>query len=118
MVQRINATRAAHGLPALAYSPSLSRSSDRYAGKLMRSDRFGHASRIQASSAFNRLGEVLAIHSGWSARVGGTVGSWLRSPGHRRLVLSRSMRQVGAGKARGRFGRRLMTIWVVQVGRR
>lgn len=117
-VKKINHVRHAHGLPSLRYSSSLHRSSTRFARHLMRADYFGHASRIRASSRFSLLGECLAQFSGWRLRPGRTVRAWMRSPGHRAILLSRSFTSVGVGSSRGRFGRSPSTIWVAQFGRR
>jgi uncharacterized protein YkwD len=118
MIAKVNKVRAKRGLPRLRYSRSLGRSSGRFARHLMRVDRFGHAARIHASGHFRMLGEVLAIHSGWGARYRAVIRGWLRSPPHRVLLLSRALRYVGAGRARGRFRGRRSTIWVVQFGAR
>jgi uncharacterized protein YkwD len=118
MVAKVNQVRASHGLPPVRASRSLNRSSGRYARKLMARDVMQHARRIQASSRFQRLGEVIGIHRGWRARRSRMLRGWLRSPGHRFVLLNPSLRYIGVGKARGRFGRRLATIWVVQMGAR
>jgi uncharacterized protein YkwD len=118
MVGKINKVRRAHGLAPLRASRSLKGSSRRFARHLMRIDYFGHFNRILASGRFRRLGEILALQRGWRLRRSSAVRGWLRSPGHRSILLSRAYRHVGAGHARGRFHGRLMTIWVVQFGRR
>jgi uncharacterized protein YkwD len=84
----------------------------------MRTDSFHHASRIQASSRFKRLGEALALHPGWRPKRSVTVRRWLRSSGHRALLLSSRFRYVGAGMARGRYGSGYATIWTLQLGSR
>jgi uncharacterized protein YkwD len=117
MVSKINKVRARHGLPPLRSSPSLKRSSRRFARTMIRRDFFGHRSRVSASHRFRRLGEAIAMHSGGRPGVRGTLRGWLRSPSHRKLVLTRSRRYVGAGMARGRLGRGRAVIWVMQVGR-
>lgn len=117
IVKKINKARAAHGLPALRYSPSLGRSSRRYARKLMRLDVFRHAPRIQASRGFRLLGECLAMNRGWRLNRSRVIRSWLRSPGHRQILLSRRFNRVGAAPARGRLWGRPSTIWVAQFGR-
>ena len=61
----INNFRAANGVHKLRVSRSLNRSATRYARHLIRTDRFGHASHIQASRRFRALGEVLAFRPGW-----------------------------------------------------
>ena len=117
MIDVINKVRAQHGLHSLRASPSLQRSSGAFSRRLMAANRFGHASRVSASRRFRRLGEALALHPGGRLKVRGTVRRWLRSSGHRHIVLTR-MRYIGAGVTQGRFGRRRATIWVLQVGSR
>jgi uncharacterized protein YkwD len=97
-------------------SPALDRSSTRYARQMIDSDYFGHASRIAVGSQFARAGETLALHSGWNAQPGRTIGQWMNSPGHRAVLLSSSYRWIGVGIARGRIGSRLVTVWVAHVG--
>ena len=117
MIEVINKVRARHGLHPLSASSSLHRSSTAFSRRLMASKRFGHGSRVSASHGFRRPGEALALHRGRKARIRRTVRNWLRSSGHRAIVLTR-MRHVGAGITTGRFGRRRATIWVLQVGSR
>ena len=118
LTHSINKFRAHNGVHKLRVSRSLNRSAARYARHLIRTDRFGHASHIQASGRFRALGEVLAYRPGWRKSGRFAVRMWARSGGHRSTLLSRRFNRIGAGRARGRFGRRLVTIWVVQVGRR
>lgn len=118
IVEKVNKARKAHGLPPLRYSRSLGRSSERFARHLMKVDRFGHAPRIWASGRFSTVGECLAMTPGWRPRRSWVVRSWLRSPSHRAIVLSRAFNRVGAGVARGRFHGRPKTIWVAHFGRR
>ena len=117
VVKKINKVRRAHGLPALRYSPSLARSSRRFARHLMRVDRFAHARRVLAGGHFWRLGECLGRQLGWRLRPSRVVRGWLRSPRHRAIVLSRRFNRVGAGRARGLLWGRPSTIWVAQFGR-
>jgi uncharacterized protein YkwD len=116
MVKKINNARRAHGLPGLRYSPSLGRSSKRFARHLMRIDSFSHASRIRASGRFSQLGECLGRSSGFRLRRSVMVRLWLRSPTHRAILLSRAFNRVGASPARGRLWGRRATIWVAQFG--
>ena len=118
LAESINNFRAANGVHKLRVNRSLSRSARRYARHLIRTDRFGHASRIRASRRFSALGEVLAFRPGWRKNGGYALRLWSRSGSHRSTLLSRRFRHIGAGRARGRFGGRLVTIWVVQVGAR
>jgi uncharacterized protein YkwD len=111
MVQKINQVRARHGLRPLRGSASLSGSSRRYAAHLIRADVLQHSSH----GASGRSGEVLAVQFGSSPRVGSTVARWMNSPGHRAVLLSRSMSSLGAGFAQGRFGRTRAVVWVARV---
>jgi uncharacterized protein YkwD len=118
MLRQINAMRAYVGVHPLRLSGSLNRSSYRYSRYLMRRDRFGHASTIRASRRFRVLGEVLEMHRGRRAQVGATFRAWMRSPGHRHVLLSRRFYWIGLGRVAGRFHGRRATIWVGQLGRR
>jgi uncharacterized protein YkwD len=115
MVGKINKYRAAHGLGPLRSSAALARGSGRHARRLIRTDSFSHAA-LRAGGRFDRLGEVLGYQGGFRIRRSAMVRMWLRSPGHRRLVLSRSFRYVGAGMARGRFNGSRATVWVARFG--
>jgi uncharacterized protein YkwD len=117
-IAELNEVRRASGLAELRRSPSLERSSTRYARHMIRSDYFGHAARIAVGSEFDRAGETLALHSGWSAKPAQTVASWMRSAGHRGVLMSSRFGWIGMGIARGRIGSELVTVWVAQVGAR
>jgi uncharacterized protein YkwD len=118
MVQKINEVRARYDLRPLRASPSLGGTSQRFAVQLMQQDVLRHRARPSTSSAYGRAGEVLALHMGRQARVGATVASWMRSPSHRAVLLTRSMNEIGAGVAQGRFRGSQAVIWVAQVGKR
>ena len=113
MIGHINKVRASSGLRPLRTSPALVRSASRSSLTMMSSDRFAHSSRI---GGFRRTGEALAMHFGRGLGISGTVRRWLRSPSHRAIVLTRSMRWAGAAATKGRFGGRSAVIWVLQTG--
>jgi uncharacterized protein YkwD len=117
-VASINKIRAGHGLRPLRVSPSLQRSSRRYAAWMLRHDYFGHLSRISVSSRFRRAGEALAMHSGWRPRWRWAVRAWMHSAPHRRILLSSNFSWIGIGVSRGRMGRSRSTTWVAHLGRR
>ena len=117
MVSAINKVRARHGLRPFSPSRSLERSSERFAGRLIRSGAFGHRSRVSASRGFHNLAEALALRSGHRPQTLATLRNWLNSPGHRSIVLSRRATRVGVGVAGGRFRGGQAVIWVLQVGR-
>jgi uncharacterized protein YkwD len=116
MVDQVNAVRAGQGLRPLRSEPRLGRSAGGYAEWMLRHDYFGHLQRIRAASGFSVVGENLAWHSGFRARVAGTVRAWLDSPPHRALMLSSRFRWIGAGMARGRLDGLASTTWVLHLG--
>jgi uncharacterized protein YkwD len=117
-IERLNQIRRAHGLTALRSSPSLQRSSTRYARHMMSRGYFGHGARIAVSSRFGRVGETLELHAGWDPQPERTITSWMNSPGHRAVLLSSRFRWVGMGIARGRDSSGPVTFWVAHVGAR
>jgi uncharacterized protein YkwD len=117
MLTALSKVRAKHGLSGLRVSRSLMGSARRYSRWLMANDTFRHLSRIQASSRFSLLGEALAMHTGRSFSVRGTINQWMASPPHRALVLSSAMKWGGVGVTRGRYGASQATIWVLHTGR-
>ena len=118
IVHEINGVRTTHGLRPVHVAGNLSRSSVRFAHRLMHIGYFGHASRIQASSAYHYKGEILEIHGGQDPRVISSVQAWLHSPAHRAVILDPGFTWVGRGRAVGRFQGHRRTIWVMQFGRR
>ena len=118
MLSKINSYRAQHGLPKVRKSKSLARSAERYSWKQMHNGYFGHASRIQASSKYHRLGEILAWRKGTSAAINATFRMWLNSGGHRAVIMDRGFRYAGAGLAAGNFRGGRAAIWTVQFGSR
>jgi uncharacterized protein YkwD len=116
MMRKINQFRHAHGLRSLRVSGLLRSSSARYARKLVRSNSFRHSRGGRARSSFRRFGENLAYHTGTSPRVRGTLRAWARSSSHRRVLLDSRVRWIGAGRAAGRMGGRMATVWVLRVG--
>jgi uncharacterized protein YkwD len=118
MLGKINQVRARHGLRPLHSSASLNGSASRFAGSLLRRGVVAHRSRVSAGAGFRRLGEALGMVSGRGPGVSSALRSWMGSPAHRAIILTRSMNLVGIGMAHGRFRGQQATIWVVQTGRR
>jgi uncharacterized protein YkwD len=117
-IAELNDVRRANGVPPLRVSESLSRSSGRYARRMLRHDFFGHGSDIEVAAGFDSAGETLAWHSGWNPRPRRTVSRWMASSGHRTVLLSPSFRWVGMGLAKGKLGSQVATTWVAHVGDR
>jgi uncharacterized protein YkwD len=118
MVHKINRIRHAHGLHRLRPSFSLFVSAKLYSHQMMRSDYFGHLSRIPVAARWRAAGETLEWHSGWRLRPRRVVSRWMHSPPHRAVLLSSRFRRIGVGRTRGRYGHVRATMWVAHVGRR
>jgi uncharacterized protein YkwD len=114
MMKAINDLRAKHGLRPLRNAPALDRTATGWARHLMRSDSFAHGSSY-LRAGFRQAGEILAYTHGWKGNPRPALRMWLRSSGHRSLLLNPSYRYAGAGPARGYF-RGATTIWVVHFG--
>jgi uncharacterized protein YkwD len=105
----VNLERASRGIPKLRADRRLGRAARGYARLMARRDFFAHVSpagstlgsRVRRARFRGSVGEVLA----WGQRGGGTpralVNGWLRSPGHRAILLSPRFRRIGVGSSMG-----------------
>lgn len=97
LLVQINKARASHGLRAVRFAQPLQTRSHRYAVRLLRTDRFAHASLPPGTR------ENLAWATTNVASTRRIVRMWLSSPGHRATLLWRGARHAGVGVARGEF---------------
>jgi len=116
MSASINFVRASHGLRPLRFSRGLTSSARRRARKMVRRNVFGHFP--SSARHFSPIGEVIGLRWGRRPGTGRILRQWMKSPGHRQVLLHPSMRYIGTGKVRGRMGRRMAVTWVVRVGGR
>jgi uncharacterized protein YkwD len=111
---RLNAARAAYGLPAVRADARLARVARAHSLDMVAHQYFAHDSRSGASFASRLLGadwmrgrrrwtvgENLAWGTGPRAAPAFVVAAWLRSPPHRRVMLHPGFRVVGIGIASG-----------------
>ena len=107
IVRAINRARSHYALPRLRANGRLARAADLHSRSMLAGDYFAHgafAQRVRRFASFRRLGETLAYSSRCGVRR--FVSMWLRSPGHRAVLLSRGFRRVGVGRRKGRLGAR------------
>jgi uncharacterized protein YkwD len=116
MHDAVNRARVARGLPALRHAPVLSRSAGVYAHSLLSRHAFSHSGGFIGGRTFRFRSEVLALQTGGTLSVGKVLSAWLRSPGHRAVLLNRRCRFLGIGLASGRYGPRRVYVWVGRVG--
>ena len=117
VVNKINRIRHAYGLHRLRPAFSLFASAALYSERMMRSDYFGHLSRIPVASRWRVAGETLEWHQGWRLRPRLVVSMWMHSPSHRADPALEPVHANWRGRARGRYGRTMATMWVAHVGR-
>src|SRR4051794_41887814 len=97
MVKKSNRIRHAYGLHRLRPSYSLFVSAKLYSHRMMRSDYFGHLSRIPGASRWHAAGETLEGHAGWRLRPRRVVTGGVDTPPPRAKVDSRRVSPNGGG---------------------
>jgi len=110
----VNKARVTHGIRPVRVSSKLTRSSRRYARKILRSDVLAHSRHI--GGGFRRTGEVIAIQSSRRPRPRRIVRMWMSSPSHRAVLLSNGFGRLGVARAYGRLGGPRRSVWVGQLG--
>jgi uncharacterized protein YkwD len=111
VIHRVNAVRADHGLPRLTFGGKLSKAADRHSHRSQQRRTLAHtlpgeqplASRLAHAARVRPIGEVIY----WTRRGASSaeiVRAWMRSPGHRALLLSPEFGRAGVGIRTGRSG--------------
>jgi uncharacterized protein YkwD len=131
----LNRKRAAHGLGRTSGNGNLTSAATGHSRDMVRNRFFSHTSRngddlgdrvresgyLRGSSGWS-LGEVIAWGSGTSATPASRVRAWMRSSGHRSVILSGRFRDIGVGLKRGSpssgAGQRGSMTYTVDFGRR
>jgi uncharacterized protein YkwD len=110
----VNIERTSRGVPALRRDGDLSQAARGHASDMARhnffdhvspngdtlSDRLRHAGYGRPGDGW-RAGEDLGWGTGGRATPNALVDAWLASPGHRRILLSGSYREIGVGVSGG-----------------
>jgi uncharacterized protein YkwD len=113
----INEERSKRGLSRLGSTASLTEAATAHSRSMVDNDFFSHSSpggrtpraRVAAAGYFDgasswAIGETIAWGSGGSASPSSIVRSWLRSPGHRAILLDGRFDDAGIGIALGSPG--------------
>jgi uncharacterized protein YkwD len=110
----VNVERTSRGLPRLQRDSDLSQAARGHASDMARQNFFAHVSpdgdtvsdRLR-TAGYGRpgdgwhVGEDLGWGTGDRATPNALVDAWLASPGHRRILLSSTYREIGVGVAGG-----------------
>lgn len=111
MLRSVNRLRSARALPRLVTSGPLARAARGHTGDMLARDFFDHGSsdgtpfgqRVWRHTRARKIGENLGWHSEPDtprvARM--IVSNWMRSPHHRRILLTRGFRRIGIASERG-----------------
>ena len=118
MLAKVNAYRAAHGVPRLHNTRALDSSARRYARWMLHHQYFGHDNHIHVSQRFRYVGEVLAYHTGEFPAVGLMLRAWEHSREHNAILLDRTYVDAGFGFVEGRLHGKRVTLWVGHLARR
>lgn len=129
----INSRRSRHGIARVRGNHDLARAARRHSRRMVEDKFFSHSSLTGATpldrilrtgylsgSDSYAVGENLAWGSGWKAKPRAIVKSWMRSAGHRQVILNPTYRHIGIGIARGapEKGVRRAATYTADFGRR
>lgn len=103
----LNQVRQQKGLTNLTLSSPLRSAARTHSVDMLRTASFSHSSAYgnaisRSGKALN--GETIAWGVGAYGSPAGLVSQWMRSPGHRAVILAPGIRRVGIGIALGTFG--------------
>ncbi len=124
MLAAVNAERKRAGSPPLTENIRLDVAAQRHAADMLARNYFAHESpekhtvRERAKDAgyeWRAIGENIAEGQTSLAEV---MTTWMHSPGHRRNILDRDFKELGAGLALGKSGGRYRVEWVQTFGTR
>jgi uncharacterized protein YkwD len=114
MIRGINRQRAHYGLAVVRPSRGLARAADYHSWEMLDANYFAHDSRdggpfdarVRRFAKPRALGETLAMLGGGCGRrsAGRVVRMWMRSPGHRAILLSGRYRRIGLARRTGSLG--------------
>src|SRR5215212_839291 len=101
----LNQIRQQKGLSNLTLSTPLRSAARSHSVDMLRTASIGHSSPNGISRSGKTLsGETIAWGVGLYGSPAGLVGQWMRSAGHRAVILTPGIRRVGIGIALGTFG--------------
>jgi uncharacterized protein YkwD len=110
VVVLLNQQRAAHGLQPLVLDGKLAQAANSHSVDMLRRGYFSHNGpqglwdvRVRRYVKRSLIGEILEFGSGSYATAGGMVNAWMKSPEHRRIILTPGLRRVGLGIVMGTY---------------
>ncbi|PFG34555.1 CAP domain-containing protein [Sanguibacter antarcticus] len=109
----LNSSRAAAGLPALAYNDSLAAVAQSWSANMAATGAMVHNPSVstQIPAGWRALAENIAYAGGYADLAGTIHTNWMNSPGHRKNILGSTYTDVGIGYHVDAAG----TAWATQV---
>jgi uncharacterized protein YkwD len=113
----VNHVRVNHKLPALKINAKLERAARSHSREMVAKDYFDHNSfngetfshrlirfgYTTSGCTYWQVGECIAYGAGAYGSPKITFRNWMNSPEHRKIILTKSVRQVGMGRASGAY---------------
>jgi uncharacterized protein YkwD len=106
----LNQIRQRNNLSPLALSAPLRIAARAHSADMLQRSSLDHASpseswdtRLARYVSSSMVAETVAMGRGFSGSPAGIVNQWMRSPGHRRTILTAALHRVGIGVATGSF---------------
>jgi uncharacterized protein YkwD len=106
----LNQIRQRNGLSNLVLSPQLRSAARAHTAEMLQRSALDHGSpgeswdaRLARYVTSSMVAENVAVGRGSSGSPAGIVNQWMRSPMHRRTILTAGLRRVGIGLATGTF---------------
>jgi uncharacterized protein YkwD len=123
MLDRVNAERRRHSLPAIAPSAPLDRVAQDYADDMLKRSHYGHVDpegltvRERAYAGGYDLRFIAENLAAGQPTVDEAMDGWMKSEKHRENILSKIYTEAGFGLAIGKNRRGYQIIWVQVFGR-
>ena len=113
----INKARAKRGIPALKVNAKLQRAARAHSSQMIAKDYFSHNSAngeafskrlirfgyTQTGCTSWKAGENIAYGAGLLGTPQAIMKAWMKSKGHKALILNRGLKECGIGRAAGEF---------------
>lgn len=117
VLKLVNRTRVNHGLHRLRMSAKLERASRSHSREMVKYGFFSHDSHsgesfgarlirfgfAQTGCTFWKVGEDIAYGAGSAGSGKAIFKAWMNSPAHKAVILTKSFRRVGIGRAKGSY---------------
>ncbi len=119
LIRAINAQRRAHSLPTLSGSAALTKAAQSLACDNAAHRTVGHTGSTGSTLKSRLASQGYRFSIAAENAAGGypdattVTDGWMQSPGHRRNILTPSLREIGVGVATGSDG---LLYWIIDLG--